>query len=420
MISDHTHALLLLCGHFGKTDASPLQPRQYNQLARWLHANEMRPADLLTPSGEEALVRDDVLGESDRLRKLLQRGVALGMALDEWGREGIWVVGRGDHKYPKALQKKLRDNAPPLLFGVGPHELLEQKGIGMVGSRDADSESLSFTRRLAGRCVDEEWTVISGGAKGVDQEAMFGALEQGGACVGVLAEGVSRIASSKLYRRHIADSKLVLISTLTPRARWLKGNAMGRNKYIYALSEAVVVVSSGATGGTWEGAVEALKHKWVPVWVRTGPGAPAGNEKLVANGALPFDPDRVAGTDSVTDTLAAGRSPAATSEPTLFDGPSTPASNQTKVSLMGESLSLSLNEAAESQKNRESLDAYEVVWPLLKHSLTIAKTVEEVAADLGLELAQARVWVDRAANERRVHKVDDTDSWTLAPETSKS
>ncbi len=44
---------------------------------------------------------------------------------------------------------------------------------------------------------------------------------------------------------------------------------MGRNKLIYCLSDAVVVVAATeASGGTWAGAEEALKARWVPVLVR--------------------------------------------------------------------------------------------------------------------------------------------------------
>ena len=49
------------------------------------------------------------------------------------------------------------------------------------------------------------------------------------------------------------------------------------------------VVASGAeTGGTWAGAVEALKNGWVPVFVLEHEKMPAGNQLLLQKGALPF------------------------------------------------------------------------------------------------------------------------------------
>ena len=61
---------------------------------------------------------------------------------------------------------------------------------------------------------------------------------------------------------------------------------MGRNKLIYGLAEFAVVVSSDhQTGGTWAGALEALKANLCPVLVRDGDGVPRGNKELLKLGA---------------------------------------------------------------------------------------------------------------------------------------
>jgi predicted Rossmann fold nucleotide-binding protein DprA/Smf involved in DNA uptake len=61
---------------------------------------------------------------------------------------------------------------------------------------------------------------------------------------------------------------------------------MGRNKLIYALAEFAVVVSSDhQTGGTWAGAVEALKGGWCPVLARDASDVPRGNKELLKLGA---------------------------------------------------------------------------------------------------------------------------------------
>jgi hypothetical protein len=78
------------------------------------------------------------------------------------------------------------------------------------------------------------------------------------------------------------------VSPFYPEAGFNAGNAMGRNRYIYTLADQALVIDSALrSGGTWEGAVENLKHGWVPLYVRT-PGEGAGNAALVAEGALPF------------------------------------------------------------------------------------------------------------------------------------
>lgn len=55
---------------------------------------------------------------------------------------------------------------------------------------------------------------------------------------------------------------------------------MDRNKYMYALSRAVVMVESNVKGGTWSGALENLNHLWVTAFVRADRDVPAGNKRL--------------------------------------------------------------------------------------------------------------------------------------------
>ena len=68
---------------------------------------------------------------------------------------------------------------------------------------------------------------------------------------------------------------------------------MSRNKYIYALADCAVVVSSGdQQGGTWAGAAEELRREGGrPLFVRTGPRVPKGNVELLRRGGIPFPAD---------------------------------------------------------------------------------------------------------------------------------
>jgi predicted Rossmann fold nucleotide-binding protein DprA/Smf involved in DNA uptake len=118
---------------------------------------------------------------------------------------------------------------------------------------------------------------------------MLSALEQGGASIGVLADSLLRTSASKAYRDGLRDNRLLLLSPFYPEAGFTPANAMARNKYIYALSQAVVVVKSALTGGTWAGANENLKHNWCPLWVRNNDHP--GNQELIKRGAHPMAED---------------------------------------------------------------------------------------------------------------------------------
>lgn len=159
----------------------------------------------------------------------------------------------------------------------------------MVGSRDVTNEDMDFSKELGGLISKNDYAVISGGAKGVDETAMLGSLERGGNAVGVLGDGLFQKSLSQIYRKYLSEENLVLVSPYYPEAGFSVGNAMGRNKYIYCLSEAAIVVHSGLKGGRWTGANENLNKQWVPLFVKENYSKDAGNTILLNNGAKKLD-----------------------------------------------------------------------------------------------------------------------------------
>ncbi len=294
MMSNDAKAIVLLCGRLGKdSDGEPLQQSEYTRLVRWLMSERMRPSDLLEPSNVGPAATGAGLPEQ-RLTSLLKRGVQLGFAIETWNRSNIWVVCRSDSDYPARYKSHLKDKAPPILFGVGNRSLLRGGGLAIVGSRNIDIEAEDFTRETAEWCARGGLPVVSGGARGVDQIAMKGALDAGGCVVGILAENLLKNSVSRNARKAIADNRLLLISPYHPEARFTVGTAMARNKLIYAMADYGLVVSSKWTspknkGGTWAGATEELKRRSArPVFVRTTGSVPKENLKLLDLGAAPF------------------------------------------------------------------------------------------------------------------------------------
>jgi len=86
------------------------------------------------------------------------------------------------------------------------------------------------------------------------------------------------------------DRKLVLASPYDPAAGFNVGHAMQRNKMIYALADAALVVTADfQKGGTWEGAIEQLERlRFVPVFVRDGERGGKGNRALIQSGGRPW------------------------------------------------------------------------------------------------------------------------------------
>lgn len=281
--SDASLAAILLTSHLVKRPASPLPPGQFWDLV----ASVGEPGRLLGMDAAGVGALTGLAGaESDRIASLLAGGVALALETEKLEQSGIQVVSSYDEAYPSALTDRLGSAAPPVLHVAGSAELLQVGGVGVVGSRNVGREAMEAAAEVARLAVRERIPVVSGAARGIDQTAMAAALEAGGQVVGIPADAMSKLLREPHVRSAILDGALCLASPFAPGAGFSVGNAMSRNKLIYALSRVTLVVTSDdGTGGTWAGAVEALQKKITPVAVWMGPGAGPGNAKLVRRGA---------------------------------------------------------------------------------------------------------------------------------------
>ncbi|KYC35574.1 SMF family protein [Scytonema hofmannii PCC 7110] len=388
VLSPDTQAILLLCASFGQNrqlEPQPLTLSEYNSLADWLREHQMRPANLLEPTAQEVL--ETITSRKlhpQRLLTLLERGAMLSLAVEKWTNQGLWVLGRGDSNYPKCLKQRLRHSAPAILYGVGNIELLSRGGLAIVGSRDVDEESLSYTQRVAQTCFTHDIQVVSGGARGIDQAAMLGVLESGGTSIGVVADSLTKASVNGKYRSSIKEGRLALISSYDPDAGFNAGNAMGRNKYIYALADYALVVSSSlGKGGTWAGAVEALeKMRDIPIFIRMHPSASEGIRQLHDKGAQAF-PSEPWNT-SLKELLATSVS---------LDEP---------VQIPHAIAHSHLQNADDRTKDI----IYEAVLPLILDRLQQPNNVKCLAESLNVRQSQMQDWLDKAVVEGHVRKTN--------------
>ncbi|MEA9784063.1 DNA-processing protein DprA [Xanthomonas campestris] len=290
MMNTNANAILLLTSHFsrsgGGADDKPLTPAEWGRFAFWLHQQRQTPARLLDADAMLLLAGwHDKTITLERIVSLLGRGHALALALEKWTRVGIWVLTRSDAEYPRLLKQRLRGNAPAVLYGCGNKALLNAASVAVVGSRNAGEDDLADSHMLGQRIALSGHAIVSGGARGVDEAAMLGGLEHGGTAIGVLADSLFAAATSRKWRKALMSGDLVLVSPYYPEASFNAGNAMGRNKHIYCLSSAAIVVHSGDKGGTWSGAEENLKKAWTPLWTKPTKDKAAANGRLVEMGA---------------------------------------------------------------------------------------------------------------------------------------
>ena len=293
-LSPNTQAILLLTAPLiagrGTSSSELLTPGEYKRLARHLLEIQRQPADLVSPDASHLLRACQPVIEEARMQRLLGRGFLLSQVIEHWQARAIWVVSRADAEYPRRLKSRLREDAPAVLYGCGDIGLLGSGGLAVVGSRHVDESLINYTMNVGRLAAQSGRMIVSGGAKGIDQAAMRGALEARGKVTGILADSLEKTTMNREHRNLILDGQLVLISPYDPSAGFNVGHAMQRNKLIYALSDASLIVSSDLNkGGTWAGAVEQLdKLKFVPVYVRSTGTSSAGLDALRRKGAQPW------------------------------------------------------------------------------------------------------------------------------------
>ena len=378
-LSGDSQAIALACSSVAAMGGSqrPLSPTDWSKLSVSIHGAGLRPRNLLEMS------RDDLENElglapqpAERLTDLLSRGGQLALEVERLASRGIWILTRADDAYPSLLRERLGSTSPPVLFGAGPLASLRLAALAVVGSRDVSEEGSEFAERLGAATAEQGLAVVSGAARGVDSIAMAGAISRGGTAIGVTVDPLERLIKRSELRSAIAEESLTLLTPFHPAARWHQGNAMRRNRLIYVLSQAAVVVATGAgKGGTWSGAIENLKAGWVPLHVRED--GSEGSRQLIAAGAT--------GLASVSPQRLDLRKLAERSQSSLLDEKPAPA--------LGDSGS---NPASPDE------DVFEAAWPLLAAALAEPRTEKELATRLDLQLTQARAWLRRAIAEDRV------------------
>lgn len=275
-LTDNSKAAIVLTTRLGDSNRPSLTAIQWHRLIEDFEADGKEPSTVFTKPP------DDV-----RLTELVADSARVMFDLESIIQRGIWVVTEFDENYPERY-RRLGPAAPPVLFGAGNKSLLNEGGIGAVGSRDVDEAGAEVAQEIAREAVRLGLPVISGGARGVDSLAMNAAFSKGGHVVGVLADSLERSIRSSSMLSALDEGAVALMTQQHPRSGFSPQAAYGRNKLIYALADATVVVASAkGSGGTWKGAKEALS-KGLAVLVWRGAGEGPGNETLERSGALPL------------------------------------------------------------------------------------------------------------------------------------
>ncbi len=164
-----------------------------------------------------------------------------------------------NNNYPEQLKSFLHNNFPEKLFCMGNLSLFKKQIIMTCGSRNSSGKGRELAYKC-GRLIGEQgYAVASGYARGVDMAAHLGALESGGNTIAIVPYGLRNFRVKNDMIEAFDKERFLAVSELPPLCPFSARNALRRNNLLVALSNAVIVIEPGETGGTWHSAKCAMK-----------------------------------------------------------------------------------------------------------------------------------------------------------------
>lgn len=193
---------------------------------------------------------------------------------------GIRVATELDDVVPQWLRKL---STVPWVFYRGDLSILDRNLLGFSGQREAGQQSVAITTALGQEAARIGFTVVSGGARGIDMAAHIAALSAGGATAVILPQGLLtwRVPLT------LSGNQVLAVGEDIPWDGWTTESAMRRNRMIVNLSHIFTVPQSGTRGGSHSTGMYALRQGMVTYVPDLGSNYP-GNQKLLQHGATPL------------------------------------------------------------------------------------------------------------------------------------
>jgi DNA processing protein len=178
-------------------------------------------------------------------------------------RLGARIITAAEEEWPQALDELVRasregnmlrrDTDPPMcVWARGPLRLAEtlERSVSVVGARAVTGYGGYVASEFAYGLAERGWTVVSGGALGVDVTAHRGALAGGGATIAVMACGIDKAypAANAAVLEQIGGEGL-LLTEWPPGTQPHKTRFLTRNRVIAAATRGTVMVEAGSRSG---------------------------------------------------------------------------------------------------------------------------------------------------------------------------
>lgn len=202
---------------------------------------------------------------------------------------GVAIICREDADYPAALANTT--DPPAVLYVRGRLERADAVAMAIVGSRRCTYYGLEQAERFGQLLGRAGFTVVSGGARGIDAASHRGALAGGGRTIAVMGCGLCELYppdNERLFDQIVAEGRGAIISELPMKTAVLAGNFPTRNRLISGLSLGVLIVEAARRSGSLITAAQAAEQGRIVFAVPGRVDSPLsqGTNELIRSGAI--------------------------------------------------------------------------------------------------------------------------------------
>ena len=191
---------------------------------------------------------------------------------------------------------------------------------------------------------------------------------------------------------------------------------MNRNKYIYASSKATFVIASDYNkGGTWNGAIQNMRHNWTKTFVKQDSKS-KGIQELIKLGANPIE--KIEGVNLLSlidnskniktyneenfeqigiDTLIQLNNQNDLNKEAKYEN--------TKIEYNTEEDDYKLKNTLVQEKEVINFDLYNHVIDIILEVLKEEKNLDELSEILNVKKSQLREWINRGIDSNKIKKL---------------
>jgi len=224
----------------------------------------------LDPAGLDALCQGFITEKSAaaaRSRSVLRKGLKrlpeladrVSAEVEAADRAGARLVTVLDPGYPVNL--RLIPNLPPFLFYRGELREDDVRSVAVVGTRTASETGIRRATIMSRLLAEQDVTVVSGLARGIDTASHRAALQAGGRTIAVLGTGITRCYPAE--NADLAEAITAtgaLVSQFWPTSPPSRYTFPRRNVVMSGISQGTVVIEASSTSGAKMQARLALEH----------------------------------------------------------------------------------------------------------------------------------------------------------------